>query len=130
MTIISRLIIRLGLGLALSFGVGACEEDPDLEASCANRVGLIASCAEMAFDCEVSPCYEDCTSLGEGASDFSDTCGKLWIKNYDCFAEMSCEGVKAWTTAVDEDTFDYPCGKLESEFRKLCPDIPLYSPMN
>ncbi len=52
----------------------------------------------------------------------------LWIEIYECFVEMTCEGVEAWRTAQLTGTFDYPCGMLEGEYRKECPEVPLYGP--
>ena len=128
MTNLARIISRLSLGVLLGAALSACEEEPNLEGYCANKVALIASCSGQSFDCEESPCYGDCTALGKAAGDFSESCGGLWIEVYECLAEMSCDGLDAWGNALNKGTFDYPCGKLESEFRKTCPDIPLYGP--
>ena len=125
---LARFISRLSLGVMHGAIHSGCKEDPDLESYCANKTGLTASCAGQSVECEKSPCYEDCTTLGHDAAEFSDTCGALWIEIYECLAEMSCDGVDAWRSAQIEDTIDYPCGTLEAEFRKTCPDIPLYGP--
>jgi len=127
---LSRFISTLGCGLALGVILGACEKEPDWEAYCADKVNFTAGCGGFPSECEDSPCYKDCTELGESAEDFSAACGALWIEVYECFITMECEDIDAWRTAQNSDTFDYPCGKLESEFRDACPDVPLYSPMN
>lgn len=127
---LSRLITTLSLGLAIAAAVAACEDEPDLEDYCANKEHLTASCAGFAHECEEAPCFDHCTSLGEAAADFSGACGELWIDTYECFASMSCDGVELWRTAQRADTFNYPCGPLESEFRATCPGVPLYSTNN
>lgn len=128
MSNLARIISRLSLGVLLGGLHRGCKEEPDIEGYCANKDSLSATCAGVSDGCEDAPCYEACTTLWAGAAEFSDTCGDLWIEIYECFAEMPCEGVDAWRTAQLNDTFDYPCGKLESEFRKTCPDVPLYGP--
>ena len=128
MNTIARFISRVGLGVGLGVALGACKEEPDLEGYCGNKSAFTASCGDEIVECDEAPCEADCVSYGEGAADFSDACGELWIEIYECFVTMSCEGVEAWRTAQRNDTFEYPCGELESKFRAACPDMPLYGP--
>jgi hypothetical protein len=128
MKILARFISRMGVGVVLGVGLNGCQEGPDFEGHCANKVSLTASCGDVSVECEESPCFEECTKLGTDAAEFSDACGELWIEIYECFVEMTCEGVEAWRTAQLTGTFDYPCGKLESVFREDCPEVPLYGP--
>lgn len=130
MSIASKLAMRLFFGFAVGFAA-ACEDDTqeqELESLCANKTTQIAACNGVSYDCEQSPCYEDCISLGKDAADGSDTCGELWIGVYQCIVDMTCEGHEEWGHAVQDDNLSYPCGKLEGEFRETCPDVPLFGP--
>lgn len=130
MNICRSLISRLVVGLVVGSAVGACEEDTGtgLVTYCANEADTVANCDGISNDCFEPPCHDDCVALGQGAADFSEACGKLWIGVYECIADMSCEGLATWRQALEADTVDYPCGKLESEFRQTCPNVPLFGP--
>jgi hypothetical protein len=113
-------------GLAGSTCDKSGERDP-LEHYCEDVASRTSVCSNISFDgCEGADCFEPCLDRAHAAADFSEACGDLWIDIYECLVAMPCDGILAWGESLQNDSVDYPCGKLEVQFHEACPDVPLY----